>query len=577
MMETGLSRQQRALDRLFVPGLWLHVPLIGVVAAALSGPAMVLAGTAGGLAAAVTVLWLKAPEAPATRTLISVVAVGMVSLLLAATHGSGWQIDVHMYYFAMLAMLGAYCDITMILVAAGVIAVHHLTLNFLAPALVFPDGTDLARVLVHAAIVLVETGALAWMCLEVAGKLRALERGLGIIEFTPDGRIIAANTRFLAAVGYTATEISGQHHSMFLAPDDRDSEDYQRFWQSLRRGEAQTSEFRRIAKDGREIWLQATYNPIPGVGGNVQKILKTASDISGLKRREALELEKQAGRARKLVAAVRGFETEVGALATQLSSSAAAMEGSARTMSGTASQTREQAAAVAAAAQRASADVATAAVATEQLAASIIEISSQVAKSATITEQAVAAAGRTNLMVEKLSQSAEKIGHVVGLISSIAGQTNLLALNATIEAARAGDAGKGFAVVASEVKTLATQTTTATEQIGEQILEIQAATREVVEAIRGIAGTIGDVSVITSSIAAAVEQQGAGTSNIARTVEQTSHSAQAVTANISEVSQAATRTGGAAGEVLAAAGEVSVSAGQLTDAVGQFIAEVQAA
>jgi methyl-accepting chemotaxis protein len=482
-----------------------------------------------------------------------------------------------MYYFAMLAILAAYCDIWMILVAASVIAVHHLTLNFLAPAFVFPAGTDLVRVLLHAAIVVLESAALAWMCLEVAAKLHALDRALGIIEFTADGKVTNANENFLDTLGYGLAEIRGKHHSMFLDPGVSDSDEYRRFWQALRRGEFQTAEFRRIAKDGHEVWLQATYNPILGVGHKVQKVLKVASDITGLKRKEALELEKQARRTRTLEGAVREFETRVEGLAAHLSSSAVAMEGSAQMMSAIATVTKEQAATVAAAAERASADAAMAATATEELSGSIIAISRHVAQSSSITGQAVSEAERTNMIVGKLTQSAERIGHVVGLISDIAGQTNLLALNATIEAARAGEAGRGFAVVASEVKTLATQTTKATEEIGVQILEIQTATKEAVEAIKRIAGTIADVSLIASKIATGVEEQGAATSNIARNVAQTSNSAEAVTANISNVSQAATRTGAAAGDVLAAAGDVSVSAGQLTSAVHDFIAEVQAA
>jgi methyl-accepting chemotaxis protein len=576
-MNTGLSRQQISLDKLFIPSLWLHIPLIAAVAAAMSGPAILLAMTASTLAGSVTLLWARMPHARITRILISIAAVGMVSLLLAAARGSSWQIDMHMYYFAMLAMLAAYCDIWMILAASAVIALHHLTLNLLAPSLVFPGGTNLARVLLHAVIVVAETAALAWTCIVVAAKLQTLDRNLAIIEFSPDGRIMAANEKFLVTMGYTLEEIRGRHHSMFLDPGTHDTQAYKEFWLALQRGEFQTAEFRRIAKGCREIWLQATYNPVIGIGNKVKKVLKVASDITELKRKELADLENKARRTKAVEAAVREFETSVGSLAGHLSTSAAAMEASARTMSGTAIQTREKSGMVAAAAEQARADVAMAASATEELATSISEISKQVAQSATITGEAVAAAERTNTLVERLTLGAERIGHVVGLITKIAGQTNLLALNATIEAARAGDAGKGFAVVASEVKVLATQTARATEEIGVHILEIQSATREAVLAIQGIASTIRDVSVIASHIASGVGQQGAATAEIANNVRQTSASAEAVTSTIGTVSEAATRTGSAADDVLAAAGDVSASARQLTTAVGHFIAEVRAA
>ena len=217
------------------------------------------------------------------------------------------------------------------------------------------------------------------------------------------------------------------------------------------------------------------------------------------------------------------------------------------------------------------------AAAAEELSASIGEISRQVSQSSEITGQAVVDARRTDAIVRALAEGAERIGHVVGLIISIAGQTNLLALNATIEAARAGDAGKGFAVVASEVKSLAQQTAKATEEIGTQVGQIQSATKEAVEAIRVITGTIEEVSSIAVSIAAAVEEQGAATAEIARSVQQTAQSARDVTVNIGDVSQAATNTGTAADQVLDAATDLSRQAERLTSEVDGFITEVRAA
>ena len=271
------------------------------------------------------------------------------------------------------------------------------------------------------------------------------------------------------------------------------------------------------------------------------------------------------------------FEEKIGSLVAQLSSGATELEATARTMSETATQTNRQAIAVASAATQAGEGVETVVAASDQLSASIQEISRQVSHSSKITTEAVADAQRTNEIVHALAQGAERIGHVVGLITNIAGQTNLLALNATIEAARAGDAGKGFAVVASEVKSLANQTTKATEEIATQIAQIQSATREAVGAIRGISGTINEVNAIAVTIAAAVEEQGAATAEIARNVLQTARSATEVTEIIGGVSEAATDTGAAAGQVLDAAAELSRQAEQLTTEVKCFISEVRAA
>ncbi len=274
---------------------------------------------------------------------------------------------------------------------------------------------------------------------------------------------------------------------------------------------------------------------------------------------------------------VRGLETRISGLVQNLNAGVQDLQDTAGTMSTTAERTNQRAITVTTAAGEASAGVQTAAVAAEQLTSSITEISRQVAHSSSITSHAVEDAKRTDGIVRSLAEGAEKIGQVVGLITNIAGQTNLLALNATIEAARAGDAGKGFAVVASEVKSLANQTTKATEEIAAQIAQIQSATKEAVTVIRGITGTIQEVSAIAVSIATAVEEQGAATGEIARNVQQTAQAAQDVTANIGGVSEAAQDTGAAAGRVLVSADALSRQTGILTSEIDQFVAGVRAA
>ena len=292
---------------------------------------------------------------------------------------------------------------------------------------------------------------------------------------------------------------------------------------------------------------------------------------------QAAEQAVKVQRAASLERLTQAFESKAGQMVDQVSASATELQSTAEAMTHVADETREQATNVAAAAEQASTNVQTVAAASEELAASIAEISRQLAQSARVAGKAQEDARRTDEVVKALADGAQKIGDVVGLISSIAGQTNLLALNATIEAARAGDSGKGFAVVASEVKSLATQTAKATENISQQIAQIQAATKVAVESIGSIGLTIGEISQIAATVAAAVEEQGSATQEIARNVQQAAIGTQQVTSNIAGVSQGADSTGSAANAVLGSAGELANRAEQLRAEVGQFIAGVKAA
>jgi methyl-accepting chemotaxis protein len=285
----------------------------------------------------------------------------------------------------------------------------------------------------------------------------------------------------------------------------------------------------------------------------------------------------EAERKRSMTNLADTFEAGVKGIVSAVASQATEMEASAQAMTHTAEQTTQQATTVAAAVEQASASIQTVASAAEQLSTSVLEIGRQVEQSSKIAAHAVVEADKTNATVEGLNTIAQRIGEVVQLIENIAGQTNLLALNATIEAARAGDAGKGFAVVASEVKSLATQTAKATEEIRAQISEIQGSTEQTVGAIRSIGGTIRQMSEIATTIASAVEQQGAATREIASNVHQAAQGTTDIATNIGGLSRAASETGAAATQVLAGAGELSRQSETLRRDVDTFVATVRAA
>lgn len=283
--------------------------------------------------------------------------------------------------------------------------------------------------------------------------------------------------------------------------------------------------------------------------------------------------ERQVRMERHIAEFAQAIEREISAL----SAAAGRMRTASQTMSQTATETSHQADAVDQAAQQASANVESVANATGELASSVSEISRQVDLSSQIARKAVDEANRTNQTIQGLVGAAQKIGDVMQLIGHIAAQTKLLALNATIEAARAGEAGKGFAVVASEVRNLAAQTASATDDIAQQIGEIQKATQEAVGAISHIGGTITEISDISTMISAAVEQQGATTQGIKRNTVEAASGTSNVSANISRVSAGAGETGAAAGEVLNAAGELGRQSDILRQEITRFLDHIRAA
>lgn len=389
-----------------------------------------------------------------------------------------------------------------------------------------------------------------WLDGAAAGMVNAINKAQAVIEFQPDGTIIRANENFLSTMGYSLDEIVGKHHGMFTDAEYRASGEYRKFWEALNRGEAQSGEFMRIGKGGKEIWINASYNPIMDLKGKVVRVVKTAVDITQmvitrteneLGMNEAVKVLTgiaQGNLTQKMEHDYKGtfadIKKAVNATVDRLYDMVGQIIEAAQSVNSAASEIAAGSSDLSQRTEEQASSLEETAASMEEITGTVKQNSSNANTANDLSTKANAVAMDGGKLVEEaviamasIEKSSQKISDIIGVIDEIAFQTNLLALNAAVEAARAGDAGKGFAVVASEVRSLAGRSASASKEIktlinesAQQVESGAVLVKQSGDTLKGIVESVQQVATIVSEIAAASQEQATGIDEINTAITQ---------------------------------------------------------
>ena len=428
-------------------------------------------------------------------------------------------------------------------------------------------------------------------------RFSALLRSQAFIEFALDGTILDANDNFCRAMGYALEEVVGRRHAMFVDPAEAAGEDYKAFWRKLNAGEFVATKFRRFGKGGREVWIQASYNPVLDGQGRPVKVMKIAAEITEAEqaalRNEAARQD--AERQQAAVVATLGealrrlsdgdlsqrIEAEFAGANASIKSdfnvALDALQAAFRQVSRAAEPMATGAEEIARAANDLSRRTEQQAAALEETAAALDQITATVANSTQGARQAASVAagarqdaqrsgevvGRAVEAMTAIEQSSHKITDIIGVIDEIAFQTNILALNAGVEAARAGEAGKGFAVVAQEVRALAQRSAEAAKEIKHLI----SSSREQVEQGVALVGATGEALNGLVTRASEIDQLIA---DIARSSEEQATSLGQVNSAVNEMDKVTQQNAAMVEQTSAAALQLREYSGDLVQAVSNF-------